>query len=73
MIRLQADADLNRLILRAVHRLEPGVSFRTAKDEGLSGLSDPEVLARAADSSRILVTHDQKTMPRHFGIFWLRA
>ena len=30
-------------------------------------MSDPEVLALAAEDGRILVTHDGKTMPRHFG------
>jgi hypothetical protein len=32
-------------------------------------VNDPEVLARAAREGRILVTHDRKTMPRHFSIF----
>ena len=69
MIRFQADADLNRLILRATHRLEPGIDFRTAAAARLAGVADPEVLALAADSGRLLVTHDQKTMPMHFGQF----
>lgn len=69
MIRFQADADLNRLILRAVHRIEPALDFRTAGEAGLVGLSDPSVLALAADEGRLLVTHDQKTMPTHFGEF----
>jgi hypothetical protein len=30
---------------------------------------DPEVLALAASLGRILVTHDVRTMPRHFGEF----
>jgi hypothetical protein len=33
------------------------------------GLRDPEVLALAAHEGRVLVTHDQKTMPRHFAAF----
>ena len=69
MIRFQADADLNRLIIRAVHRLEPALDFRTAGEAGLEGVPDPAVLARAADAGRLLVTHDQKTMPTHFGEF----
>jgi hypothetical protein len=35
----------------------------------LAGLADQEVLARAAQDHRILVTHDQATMPRHFAGF----
>ena len=69
MIRFQADADLNRIIVRAVHRLEPALDFRTATEAGLKGVEDPEVLALAADAGRLLVTHDQKTMPTHFGEF----
>ncbi len=69
MIRFQADADLNRHILRAVLRLEPTVDFRTAQEADLEGVADPEVLALAAEVGRILVTHDKKTMPTHFGEF----
>ena len=32
-------------------------------------LPDPDVLARAAEDGRILVTHDLQTMPRHFAAF----
>lgn len=71
MIRFQADADLNRLIVRAVQRLEPAIDFRTAAEADLEGVADPEVLAMAADAGRILVTHDQRTMPGHFGEFIL--
>ena len=35
----------------------------------LAGLPDPEVLAHAAEDGRVLVTHDLKTMPRHFAAF----
>ena len=36
---------------------------------GLAGLNDQEVLAVAARDGRVLITHDQATMPRHFGEF----
>lgn len=68
-VRFQADADLNQIILSAVLRREPAIEFRTASAAGLAGMRDPEVLARAAGDDRILVTHDQTTMPRHFGEF----
>lgn len=68
-IRFQADADLNQIIVSAVLRRVPAIDFRTAATAGLSGLKDPEVLTVAASDSRILVTHDQATMPRHFGEF----
>src|SRR5262245_31807122 len=68
-IRFQADAELNRLIVLAVIRREPNLDFRTAEVAGLTGLKDHEVLAVAAGEGRVLVSHDQKTMPRHFAEF----
>jgi Domain of unknown function (DUF5615) len=53
----------------ALVRRNPAVDFRTATVASLKGLSDAEVLALAAAAKRILVTHDAKTMPRHFGDF----
>jgi hypothetical protein len=68
-LRFQADADLNQIILHAVIRREPALDFQTAEAAGLVGLRDPAVLALAAREGRVLVTHDQKTMPRHFAAF----
>ena len=68
-IRFQADADLNQIILLATIRREPIIDFQTATAAGLAGLSDMEVLNIAARDGRLLITHDQKTMPRHFAEF----
>jgi hypothetical protein len=68
-IRFQADADLNQIIVSAVVRRVPAIDFRTATAAGLVGLEDEDVLALAARDARILVSHDQTTMPRHFGEF----
>jgi hypothetical protein len=68
-IRFQADADFNQTILLAAIRREPSLDFQTAFAGGLAGLADTDVLARSAESGRILVTHDQRTMPRHFAEF----
>ncbi len=65
-IRFQADADLNQIILLATVRREPAIDFQTATATGLTSLSDLEVLAMASGEKRILVTHDRRTMPRHF-------
>lgn len=65
-VRFQADVNLNQVILLAVQRREPTLDFQTAVAAGLAGLNDPEVLAIAAGDGRVLVTHDRKTMPRHF-------
>lgn len=68
-IRFQADADLNQIIVKATLRLEPAIDFQTAHAAGLAGLKDPDVLKLAADQGRVLVSHDRKTMPIHFGQF----
>jgi hypothetical protein len=69
IVRFQADANLNQIILLAARRREPALDFQTALQAELWGVNDPEVLARAARERRILVTHDRKTMPRHFFAF----
>lgn len=65
-VRFQADADLNEDIAAGLVRWEPLIDFRTAEEANLRGLPDPQVLAVAAQENRILVTHDRRTMPRHF-------
>ena len=71
-VRFQADADLNQIILLATIRREPAIDFQTAMTAGLPGVADLQVLARAAKDGRVLVTHDRKTMPRHFAEFIVR-
>jgi predicted nuclease of predicted toxin-antitoxin system len=70
-VRLQADADLNAEMVAGVRRREPRIDFQTADEANLRRLRDPEVLALAAHENRILVTHDRRTMPRHFAVFIL--
>lgn len=69
--RFQADADLNQIIVKATLRLEPSIDFQTAQAAGLPGMKDPDVLKLAAEQGRILVSHDRKTMPKHFSQFIL--
>ena len=68
-VRYQADADFNEDIVTGVLRRAPEIDFQTAHEAGLAGLEDSKVLALASDEGRILVTHDRKTMPHHFGEF----
>jgi predicted nuclease of predicted toxin-antitoxin system len=68
-ICFQADANLNEDILAGVLRRLPEIDFQTADDAKLAKLSDPEVLAKAAAEGRILITHDRRTVPLHFGRF----
>jgi hypothetical protein len=68
-VRFQADADLNEVLVKAMLRREPGIDVQTARAAGLAGLLDSDVLALCARSGRVLLTHDRKTMPRHFAEF----
>ena len=72
-VRFQADADLNNVIVKATRRREPGIDFQAAHTAKLDHLSDTEVLAVAAKTGRILVTHDRKTMPKHVAEFIVEA
>jgi hypothetical protein len=72
-IRFQADADLNQIIVLATVRREPSVDFQTAGAAGFASRHDREVLDVAAREGRLLVTHDHKTMPRHFAEFITRS
>jgi len=65
----QADNDLRKAIIRGAVRREPRMSFVSAQAARLDGVPDPEVLAFAADSGRILVSHDFQTMPERFRQF----
>jgi Domain of unknown function (DUF5615) len=63
--RFQADADFNQKIVLALRRREPAMDFMDARHGGVIGMSDSEVLRISADSGRILVSHDRRTMPAH--------
>jgi predicted nuclease of predicted toxin-antitoxin system len=64
--RFLADADFNNKIVLGLRRREPLIDFVSARDAGVPGATDPEVLAIAARAGRVLVSHDRKTMPGHF-------
>jgi hypothetical protein len=68
-VRFQADADLNLAILFGLQRREPSIDVQTAVVADLANRHDLEVLEIAAADGRLLVTHDQKTMPGHFATF----
>ena len=67
--RFLADANLKRAIRRGVDRVEPAVDFLSAESASLRGMPDPEVLSLAGREGRILVSHDLKSMPRHYRDF----
>ena len=68
-IRFQADNDLKRIIVDATLRREPHIDFQTAQAARLDDLDDEAVLRLAAAQSRILVSHDKRTMPAALASF----
>jgi len=68
-VRFLADADLNKAIVSGVLRREPSIDFMTAQTAALRRLTDPAILALAAERQRILVSHDVGTMPAYFRAF----
>ena len=67
--RFQADNDLREAIRIGVLLREPSIDFESGQGAGLDGVPDPEVLRMAAEAGRILVSHDENTMPSHFYSF----
>jgi hypothetical protein len=68
-IRFQADNDLKRIIVDATLRREPRIDFQTAQAARLDDLDDEAVLRLAGSQSRILVSHDKRTMPKALASF----
>jgi hypothetical protein len=63
--RFQADVNLNENIVTGIRKLVPEIDFQSAQEAGLQGLVDFQVLDIAANQKRILVTQDQRTIPKH--------
>ena len=63
MMRLASDENFNQDIVRGLLRRLPNLNIISVQDAGQLGAIDPLVLAWAAVESRILLTHDRKTMP----------
>jgi hypothetical protein len=52
-----------------LRRTAPEIDFQTATGAALEGLKDRDVLRICAESGRILVSQDRRTMPMHFARF----
>lgn len=63
MWRFLADENFNATILRGLLQRHPEVDILTVHDAGLTSAEDPRILAWAAVEKRIVLTHDQATMP----------
>ncbi len=65
MLRFAADENFNNDIVRGVRRRSPEVDIVRIQDAGLTAADDPAVLAWAAQSDRLVLTHDVSTMTKY--------
>ena len=65
MLRLLADENFNGRIVRGLLRRRPDLDLVRVQDIGLGHTVDVTILAWAAQQDRVLLTHDQKTVPKH--------
>ncbi len=65
MIRFITDEDFDNDILRGVVLRLPGLDTVRVQDVGLLGKDDSIVLEWAARETRVLLTHDVRTMKHH--------
>jgi hypothetical protein len=63
MLILLADENFNNDIVRGVRRRLPQVEITTVQEEGLGGMSDPDLIEWANARGLILLTHDVNTVP----------
>jgi len=64
MLRLAADENFNNDIVRGLFRQRPAVDLVRVQDTEVAGASDSAVLEWTAREGRILLTHDERTVPR---------
>ena len=62
MVRFLSDENFNNQIVRGILRQNYGIDIVRVQDIRLSGIDDPTVLEWAAQSGRIVLTHDVATM-----------
>ena len=63
MIKFVADENFNARIINGLKRRNPSVDLARVQDVGLANTPDSEILQWAADTGRIVLTHDVATMP----------
>jgi len=64
-MRFLADENFNNHIFRGLLLQKPLLDIVRVQDVGLTGQSDPIILAWALSENRILLTHDAKTIPAY--------
>ena len=62
-MKFLADENFDNRIVRGLLRRQPNLDIVRVQDLEIAGADDPIVLAWAAEAGRILLTHDQRTIP----------
>lgn len=62
-LRFAADENLNERLVLALLRRLPSVDILRVRDSRVAACPDGEVLAWAAAEGRIVISHDERTMP----------
>jgi hypothetical protein len=65
MLRLLADENFNRDIVRGLLRRMPAADIVLVQQTPMRGQPDPDLLQWAAENNRILLTHDLATIPAY--------
>ena len=65
MLSFAADENFNNDIVRGILRRKPDLDIVRIQDMGLSGVNDPTILDWAAQTGRILLTHDVTTITKY--------
>lgn len=66
MLKLLLDQDFDHRIIRELIKRIPDLDFTTALELGLSRSHDRSLLLAAAEKGRILLSHDEASMPGHY-------
>lgn len=64
-MKFLADENFDNRIVRGLLRRQPDLDIIRVQDLEIAGADDPTVLAWAAQAGRILLTHDEKTIPNY--------
>lgn len=62
MIRFLADEDFDNRVIRGARARMPNIDIVRVQDVELRSAPDPEVLTYAAETGRIVLSHDESTM-----------
>lgn len=66
MLRFASDENFNNVIVRSLQNRIPELDLVRLQDTEIAGGDDDKVLAWTASEGRVLLTHDLRTIPRHF-------